>query len=88
MRRSFPSWNGSWATSTGSSPMRTPHANIGPEATRAGWLILKLEEKLQLDTPNLSLKYDADITPDDFVEAAILCSPEMRQPRDLQPQGS
>ena len=50
------------------------HANIGPEATRAGWLILKLEEKLQLDTPNLSLKYDADITPDDFAEAAILCS--------------
>lgn len=50
------------------------HANIGPEATRAGWLLLTLEEKLQLDTPNLTLKYDADITPDDFAEAAIRCS--------------
>lgn len=50
------------------------HANIGPEAARAGWLLLTLEEKLQLDTPNLTLKYDADITPDDFAEAAIRCS--------------
>lgn len=50
------------------------HANIGPEATRAGYLILQLEEKLQLEVPNLSLKYDADITPDDFAEKAILCS--------------
>jgi YjjI family glycine radical enzyme len=50
------------------------HANIGPEATRAGWLILQLEEKLQLEVPNLSLKYDVNITPDDFAEKAILCS--------------
>lgn len=50
------------------------HANIGPEATRAGYLILQLEEKLQLEVPNLSLKYDANITPDDFAEKAILCS--------------
>lgn len=50
------------------------HANIGPEATRAGRLILKLESELMLDTPNLSLKYDPDITPDDFAEQAILCS--------------
>lgn len=50
------------------------HANIGPEATRAGYLILRCEEKLQLDTPNLTLKYDMDLTPDDFAEKAILCS--------------
>ncbi len=50
------------------------HANIGPKATRAGRLLLQLEAKLQLEVPNLSLKYDPDITPDDFAEQAILCS--------------
>lgn len=50
------------------------HANLGPEATRAGWLLLDCEERLQLDVPNLSLKYDPDITPDDFAERALLCS--------------
>ena len=50
------------------------HANIGPQATRAGRLLLKLEAELQLQVPNLSLKYDPDITPDDFAEQAILCS--------------
>ena len=50
------------------------HANLGPEATRAGYLILRLEEKLQLEVPNLTLKYNPDVTPDDFAEKAILCS--------------
>lgn len=50
------------------------HANMGPEATRAGELILQLEEKLQLECPNLTLRYDPDITPDDFAEKAIRCS--------------
>lgn len=50
------------------------HANMGPEATRAGYLIFKAEEKLQLECPNLTLRYDPDITPDEFAEAAIHCS--------------
>lgn len=50
------------------------HANIGPEATRAGWLILQVEKELQNAVPNLTIKYDPDITPDDFMEAAIDCS--------------
>lgn len=50
------------------------HANLGPEATRAGYLLLECEQRLQLDVPNFTLKYDADITPDDFAEKAILCS--------------
>lgn len=47
------------------------HANLGPEATRAGRLILELEKELQNTVPNLSLKYDPDITPDDFAELAV-----------------
>lgn len=50
------------------------HANIGPAVTRAGRLLLRLEEEMQLEVPNLSLKYDPEITPDDFAEQAVLCS--------------
>lgn len=50
------------------------HANIGPEATRAGRLLLRMEKELQNAVPNLTLKYDADITPDDFAEQAIQCA--------------
>lgn len=50
------------------------HANLGPEATRAGRLILQLEAELQNEVPNFSLKYDPAITPDDFAEQAIACS--------------
>ncbi|WRS28545.1 YjjI family glycine radical enzyme [Oscillospiraceae bacterium MB08-C2-2] len=50
------------------------HANLGPKATRAGRLLLELEQELLLEVPNFSLKYDPDITPDDFAEQAILCS--------------
>jgi YjjI family glycine radical enzyme len=47
------------------------HANLGPEDTRAGRLILNLEMKLQNAVPNFTFKYDSEITPDDYVELAI-----------------
>jgi len=50
------------------------HANLGPEATRAGRLILEAEKELQNAVPNLTLKYDPDITPDDFAELALKTS--------------
>lgn len=50
------------------------HANIGPEATRAGKLILELEKELQNAVPNFTLKYDPKITPDEFAEQAIYTS--------------
>ncbi len=56
------------------------HANLGPQVTRAGRLILQLEEELQLEVPNFSLKYDPKITPDDFAEQAILCSLKCANP--------
>lgn len=33
------------------------HANIGPEETKAGFLILRAMKELELPTPNLTLKY-------------------------------
>lgn len=54
------------------------HANIGPEATTAGRMILAAERKLENSTPNITLLYDPDITPDDFahecVQTALVCA--------------
>lgn len=50
------------------------HANLGPEETRAGRLILQLEKELQNAVPNLTLKYDPDVTPDDYAQLAIYTS--------------
>ena len=50
------------------------HANLGPEETRTGKLILKLEKELQNAVPNLTLKYDRDITPDSYAELALYTS--------------
>lgn len=54
------------------------HANIGPERTRAAEIILECERELQDSTPNITLLYDEDITPDDFLlkcaEADLDCA--------------
>ena len=54
------------------------HANLGPEDTRAGRLLLKAEQELCNAVPNFTLKYDPDVTPDDFarlaVETTLVCS--------------
>ncbi len=42
------------------------HADIGPAATRAGYLILKAIVELKNPTPNMSLMYDPEITEEDF----------------------
>lgn len=50
------------------------HANLGPKETRAGRLILEAEKKLSNAVPNFTIKYDADITSDAWMEDAILCA--------------
>lgn len=54
------------------------HANLGPEETRAGNLILDVEAELKNTVPNFTIKYDPAVTPDAFMEKAIqtslLCS--------------
>ena len=50
------------------------HANLGPEETRTGRIILKLEKELQNAVPNLTLKYDPDITPDSYGELPLYTS--------------
>ena len=47
------------------------HANIGPIDTKAGRLILKAMKDLQCAVPNLTVKYDKDLTSKEF---AKLCA--------------
>lgn len=56
------------------------HANLGPYETRVGNLILEVEQELQDTVPNFTIKYDKDITPNSFMEKAILCSLKCSNP--------
>lgn len=47
------------------------HANIGPKATVAGRLILEVEKELQNAVPNITVKYDEEITEDSFAKLCI-----------------
>lgn len=47
------------------------HANLGPRDTRVGRTALRLERELQQVVPNLSLKVDPELTPDDLVRDAV-----------------
>ncbi len=42
------------------------HADIGPVATRAGYLILRAIVELKNPTPNMSVMYDPELTEEDF----------------------
>ena len=56
------------------------HTDIGPEKTRAGELILKSEKELANSVPNLTLKYDSDLTDKDFALQAIETGLEVSKP--------
>ena len=47
------------------------HANIGPKDTLAGRLILEVEAELEQAVPNITLKYDPEITSDEFALMGI-----------------
>lgn len=56
------------------------HADIGPAATTAGRLILELTREQKNAVPNLSLKYDPAVTPDDFAALAAAVALEVAKP--------
>lgn len=47
------------------------HANVGPRDTKAGRLILEAEMELENAVPNLTMKYDEEITSDEFALMGI-----------------
>ena len=56
------------------------HANIGPKETVTGNIILELSEEMQNAIPNITLKYDKDITNDEFANKAIKCMLKTAKP--------
>ncbi len=56
------------------------HANIGPYETKVGNIILDLLGELQNVTPNMTILYDEDITPEEFGKKAIVASLESANP--------
>ena len=49
-------------------------ANLGPEETVTGNIILELLPELQNITPNMTLRYDPEVTPDEFAKKALDCA--------------
>ena len=56
------------------------HADIGPEDSLTARLLLELTEEMQLAIPNLTLKYDPELTSDDFALACIRCMLKTAKP--------
>ena len=56
------------------------HADIGPEDTLTGRLLLELTEEMQLAIPNLTLRYDPERTSDDFALACVECMLKTAKP--------
>lgn len=56
------------------------HANLGPKATRAGYLILEVQGELENAVPNITMKYDPEVTDDDFALACIRCALKTAKP--------
>ncbi len=47
------------------------HANLGPEDTKIGRMILRIERELKQVVPNLTLKYDPTVTTDELLLEAV-----------------
>ena len=60
-----------WVTIDRSLPDAFTHANLGPDDTRVGRAILSLERELLQTVPNLTLRVDAERTPDSLVLDAV-----------------
>ncbi|MBQ9685719.1 MAG: YjjI family glycine radical enzyme [Oscillospiraceae bacterium] len=56
------------------------HADIGPADSVTARLLLELTEEMQLAIPNLTLRYDPELTSDDFALACIKCMLKTAKP--------
>lgn len=56
------------------------HADIGPKDSKTARIILKLTEEMQLAVPNLTLKYDPELTSDEFADLCARCMMRTAKP--------
>lgn len=55
------------------------HADIGPQASRVGYLLMEVESELENAVPNLTMRVAED-TPDEFILAGIRCALKSAKP--------
>ena len=55
------------------------HADIGPKASRLGYLLMEVEAELENAVPNLTMRVSPE-TPDDFLLAGIRCALRSAKP--------
>lgn len=55
------------------------HGNIGPKASRLGYLLLEVEAELENAVPNITMRV-SDETPDEFLLAGIKCALKSAKP--------
>lgn len=56
------------------------HADIGPKDSKTARLILELTEEMQLAVPNITLKYDPELTSDEFAQLCAKCMLKTAKP--------
>lgn len=56
------------------------HADIGPQDSTTARILLELTEEMQLAIPNITLKYDPELTSDDFALACVKCMLKTAKP--------
>ena len=56
------------------------HADLGPKDSLTGRIVLELTQEMQLAIPNLTIKYDPDVTPKEFVKLAVECMMKTAKP--------
>lgn len=55
------------------------HADIGPKASRFGYLLMEVEAELENAVPNLTMRVSKD-TPDEFILAGVKCALKSAKP--------
>ncbi len=55
-------------------------ANIGPTPSLTADIILELLPELQISVPNMTLRYDPELTPDDFAQKALVSALKSANP--------
>ena len=56
------------------------HFDIGPKDSLTGRILLELTEEMQLAVPNMTLRYDPELTSDDFAMACVKCMLKSAKP--------
>jgi YjjI family glycine radical enzyme len=56
------------------------HGNLGPKASPMGRAILRHQRRAGRAVPNLTLRYDPELTEDAFAEEALLCALDAAKP--------